>query len=74
MVNKQILDYVQKSLEGGYPVEQIITTLTEQGWNQTEINDALLKVKEIIQQKSTIPPAPPVPPRKSKWNVELKSL
>ena len=24
--------------------------------NQTEINDALLKVKEIIQQKSTIPP------------------
>src|SRR3989344_2402991 len=74
MVNKQILDYVQKSLEGGYSVEQISTALTEQGWNPTEINEALLKAQEIIQQKSAAPVAPPVPPKKSEWNIELKSL
>ena len=59
MVNKQILDYVQKSLEGGYSVEQISTALTGEGWNPTEINEALLKAQEIIQQKSVAPLAPP---------------
>jgi len=74
MVNKQILDYVQKSLEGGYSVEQISTALNGQGWNPTEINEALLKAQEIIQQKSAAPVAPPAPPKKSEWNIEPKSL
>lgn len=74
MVNKQILDYVQKSLEGGYSVEQISTALTGQGWNPTEINEALLKAQEIIQQKSAAPVAPPAPSKKSEWNIEVKSL
>jgi hypothetical protein len=74
MANKQILDYVQKSLEGGYSIEQISTALTGQGWNPTEINEALLEAQEIIQQKSAAPVAPPAPPKKSEWNIELKSL
>lgn len=73
MVNKQILDYVQKSIEGGYTVEQISTALSGQGWSPTDINEALLKAQEITQQKSVAPLAPPAP-KKSEWNIELKSL
>ncbi|HNY36085.1 MAG TPA: hypothetical protein PLD14_00535 [Candidatus Pacearchaeota archaeon] len=74
MVNKQIIDYVQRSLEGGYSVEQINSALAMQGWNQTEINEALLKAQEIIQQKSIKLVVPPAPPKNSEWNIELKSL
>jgi hypothetical protein len=73
MVNKQILDYVQKSIEGGYTVEQISTALSESGWSPAEINEALLKAQEITQQKSVAPLAPPAP-KKSGWNIELESL
>lgn len=74
MTNKQILDYAQKSLERGYSVEQINTALSEQGWSPAEINESLLKAQQIIQQKSSVPIAPPAPPKKSDWNIELKSL
>ncbi len=74
MVNKQILDYVQKSIEGGHSVEQISAALIRQSWNHTEINEALLKAQEIIQQKSAAPIAPPAPQKKSEWDIELKSL
>ena len=73
MVNKQILDYVQKSIEGGYTVEQISTALSGQGWSPTDINEALLKALEITQQKSVAPLAPQAP-KKSEWDIELKSL
>lgn len=73
MINKQILDYIQKSIEMGYTVEQISTALSGQGWNSADINEALLKVQEITQQKFVVPLAPP-PPKKSGWKIEMKSL
>jgi len=73
MANKQILNYVQKSLEGGYSIEQISVALSGQGWSQAEINEALLKAQEIIQQKSAASVASLAPPKKSEW-IKLKSL
>lgn len=74
MINKQILDYVQSSLESKYSVEQISAALSGQGWGAIEINEALLKAQEIIQQKSIAQVAPPLPPKKNEWNIELKHL
>ncbi|MDP3975108.1 MAG: hypothetical protein Q8P88_02390 [Candidatus Jorgensenbacteria bacterium] len=73
MVNKQLLDYAQKSIEGGYSVEQISIALSQQGWDAAEINEALLKAQEITNQKILLPVAP-LAPKKSEWNFELKSL
>ena len=74
MANKQVLDYTKKSLEKGYTVEQISTALLDQGWSPTEINEALLKAQETIQQKLAKSIAPPAPPKKSEWSIDLKSL
>jgi uncharacterized membrane protein len=71
MINKQIVDYVQKSIEGGFSVEQISASLSGQGWSSEEINGALLKAQEIIWQKS-VPPI--VPPKKPESTVEREGL
>ncbi|PKL36963.1 hypothetical protein CVV38_03710 [Candidatus Peregrinibacteria bacterium HGW-Peregrinibacteria-1] len=74
MVNKKISAYVQKSLAGGYNPEQISAALSDQGWSSTEINEALLKAQETIQQKSPESVAPPAPPKTSAYNIDIKSL
>lgn len=73
MPKKQLLDYVQKSIEGGYTNEQIRSALLQQGWNNDDINEAMAKVQEIINQKTNAPIAPPAP-KKSEWNIDFKSL
>ena len=74
MVNKQLLNYIQKSLEGGSLVEQIREALDGQGWNSIEINEALLKAQENIQQKAVAPVASAAPPKKLKGDIKLKNL
>lgn len=41
MSNKELSDFVQQSLARGESREQIITTLTQQGWQAGQINEAL---------------------------------
>lgn len=74
MINKQLLDYVQKSLEDGHPIEQISPALMGQGWNQDDIKEAAMKATEAIARKKSIPMPPPAPPQKSEWNIEVKNL
>lgn len=69
MTNQQIFDYAQKSLEGGYSIEQIVAALSEQGWNTTEIDGALRKVQEIAKQKSIVSVTPPDPQEKLERNT-----
>lgn len=73
MPNKQLLDYVQKSIEEGYTNEKISSALLKQGWSNDDINEAMAKVQEIINQRKNAPIAPPAP-KKSEWNFDFKSL
>ncbi len=74
MANQRIVNYVQKSLEGGYSIEQITTALVEQGWNSPEIHEAYLQALENIQQKKAAQAALPPPPKKSEWSLEIRHL
>jgi hypothetical protein len=74
MGDKEILNYVQKSLGEGYTTEQVTTALSRQGWGSVEINTALLEAQKIRQQKPTAPKAPSAPFKKSKQKMELKNL
>ncbi|MFH0969411.1 MAG: DUF2157 domain-containing protein, partial [Patescibacteria group bacterium] len=61
------------SIEGGYTNEQISSALLQQGWSNDDINEAIAKAQEIINQKTNAPIAPPAP-KKSEWNIDFKSL
>jgi hypothetical protein len=74
MINKQLLDYIQKSLESGASIEQITPALVGQGWNNQDIKEASAKASEIISQKINVAVPPPAPPKKSEWNIEVKNL
>ncbi|MEK7479133.1 MAG: hypothetical protein AAB634_01175 [Patescibacteria group bacterium] len=41
MVNKEVVDYVQKSLAEGYSIEQISMTLSASGWNSADIHEVM---------------------------------
>ena len=73
MVNKAVLDYVQKSIKSGYLVEQISAALSEQGWSEAQINEAFVKAQQIADQKTQMPVAP-LAPAKSEWDIEFKSV
>lgn len=72
-MNKQLLDFVQKSIQEGYTNEQISSALLQQGWSNDDISEAFAKIQEIINQKTNAPIAPPAP-KKSEWNIDFKSL
>jgi hypothetical protein len=74
MANKQLLEYVQKSLENSASAKQINSILSEQGWNPHEINKALIQAQHNLNKKHAVHLAPPTPPKKSDWNIELKSI
>lgn len=76
MINNQILDYIQKSIEGGYEVDQIKAALLQNGWKIENIEEALTRAQEIINLKLSAPIAPiaPLASRQSEWAIELKSL
>lgn len=74
MVNKQLLDYVQNSLEGGASIEQITPALIGQGWNIQDINEAKTRVLEIISQKANVAVPPPAPLKKNGLNSHLSGL
>ena len=74
MANKQLLDYIQRALAENHSSEQINSALLEQGWTSTEINGALAKAQEIINKKTAVLFTPSVPPKKSEWSIEFKSL
>ena len=59
---KQLLNYIQNSLEKGHSVEQISVALIKKGWDPKEVSKALLKVQERIKQQSVA--APPSPSKK----------
>lgn len=62
-MHKQLLEYIQKSIEKGYSIEQIRSILVEQGWSAVEINEALLEAQEFSQKTAT-PATLPTPPKK----------
>jgi len=71
VINTQIVDYVQKSLQAGTTVEQISSALSSQGWSPTDINEALLLAQEVIRQKSVIPSVPRAPTKTSQLSSNL---
>ncbi|MFC1629734.1 DUF2157 domain-containing protein [Patescibacteria group bacterium] len=73
MANKKLLNYIQKSIEGGRTDEQISSALLQQGWSSDEIDEAITKAEEIISQKKDTANMPSAP-KKSEWNIDLKSL
>ncbi|MEK7649608.1 MAG: hypothetical protein AAB367_01425 [Patescibacteria group bacterium] len=74
MANKQLLDYVQKSLQSGYSAQEISPALVDKGWGTSEVHEAVLAAQELIRQKPALPPLPPPPSKASEWTIELKSL
>jgi len=74
MLNKKLLDYVQKSLEGGRSSKQISDTLLKREWNIAEINKALLEAQKNIKQKTDALVPPEASSEKSDWNIEIKHL
>jgi uncharacterized membrane protein len=41
MPNQQLVDYVKRSLQAGYPESQVRQALLQQGWRNEDIQDAL---------------------------------
>lgn len=74
MLNKQLFDYIQKSLKGGYSAQQISSALVSQGWGANEVSETILSVQQSLLQQPALPPLPPPPSKKSEWSVDLKSL
>jgi len=54
-MNKQLFDYVQKSLESNTPEQQIRTALLQQGWESNDIDKAF---NEVEKQQGTLPVVP----------------
>ena len=68
MADTQIAEYVRTSLEGGYSVEQVRAALGEQGWGLEEVDEAVRRAEEAIEQRLAAPRMPPVPPKKREQN------
>src|SRR3989338_6045794 len=73
-MNKQLLDYIQQSLEKGCAVEQIRVALVKQGWSENEINEAITKAQEAISQKLLTQSLPLAPRKKAEWELSLKNI
>lgn len=74
MANKQLLDYVQKSVEAGFAVEQISNALLAQGWTAEDISEAFRINQEMMQRRAMPIPTPPPAPKRSEWDIEIKHL
>ena len=73
-MNKQLSDFIEKSLRKGVPEEQILSGLSAQGWDKKESEKTLAKTKEMIYQGSLVPLVAPSAPKRSDWDIDLKTL
>lgn len=74
MINKQLLDFVQKAIEDGHSNEQIMDALAPQGWSQEEISDATLQAKNNIENKNSNPLCASAPKKKEDNLAKLKEI
>ncbi|MFH1175362.1 MAG: hypothetical protein V1698_01415, partial [bacterium] len=54
MANKQIFDYIKKSLENGFSEQQIRIALSQQGWQDNDIDQAFKEVGECRNLVSAV--------------------
>lgn len=50
MVNKQLINYIQKELRKGFSEEQIRQPLVKTGWTITDIDDAFKSIKAVPKE------------------------
>ena len=63
-LTEPLIEQVIGLLEQGYPPNEIISNLQEQGFNSTEIQEAVSQAQtkaSVESSESTIPPPPPMP-------------
>lgn len=66
MAHRQLVQYIQKARLHGTTDENIRVALLQQGWETDEIFAAFAESRHAI--------APPAPPKKTEWGIELKHL
>ncbi len=74
MSQTNLLEFIKSALRRGYSGEQIHQALLEKGWNEKLVDESIRNIKETINQEKTQTLVVPTPPKKSEWNIELKSL
>jgi len=73
MANSSAVEYIKTALEHGNSKEEITQALLAQNWSQIDIDAAFSHVETALAQVNNVLPAPPAP-KKSEWDIDLKSL
>ncbi|MFC1640960.1 hypothetical protein ACFL2D_02845 [Patescibacteria group bacterium] len=71
MANPQLTYFVEQAFDRSYSRSKTISLLEKQGWDKTDIEEAVAATEKKIQTRRSAPLTPPKPPKRAEWNANI---